>query len=554
VSRALRSRSRRVRTVAAAVALVALGAGLWVVRKDVAASPPEALDPPRFTEVSATAGLDQVYDGEFPFFVGGGVASFDCDADALPELYVAGGANPAGLFRNESTAGSIRFRRSPDPVTDLTAVTGAYPLELDGDGITDLAVLRLGENVLLRGRGDCRFERANEALGFDGGAEWTAAFSATWESGAALPTLALGNYLALEAGGTPSRERCAEGALVRPAASGTRYDRPIPLAPGYCALSVLFSDWSRSGRRDLRVSNDRHYSRDGVEQLWAIEPGRAPRAYGPRDGWRPLRIWGMGIASQDLTGDGYPEVYLTSQGDNKLQTLEGGPDRPTYRDMALAAGVTAHRPFVGGDPLPSTAWHPEFDDVNDDSFVDLFVAKGNVEAQTEYAMKDPSNLLIGQADGTFTEGAEVAGIVSFARARGAALEDLDLDGRLDLVVVNRREPVRVWRNEGVPGVPRDRARWMAVRLRQPAPNVDAVGAWLEIRLGDRTLWRELTVGGGHASGQVGWLHLGLGSHEGADVRVHWPDGAVDGWRRLDAGTYWTIERGSADPQPLKREG
>ena len=30
--------------------------------------------------------------------------------------------------------------------------------------------------------------------------------------------------------------------------------------------------------------------------------------------------------------------------------------------------------------LPSTAWHAEFADVNNDGFIDLFVAKGNVEA------------------------------------------------------------------------------------------------------------------------------------------------------------------------------
>ncbi len=74
---------------------------------------------------------------------------------------------------------------------------GAYPIDIDGDGLTDLAVLRDGENVLLRGLGDCRFERANEAWGFDGGDAWTAAFSATWEGSAALPTLAFGNYLDL---------------------------------------------------------------------------------------------------------------------------------------------------------------------------------------------------------------------------------------------------------------------------------------------------------------------------------------------------------------------
>ncbi len=54
----------------------------------------------------------------------------------------------------------------------------------------------------------------------------------------------------------------------------------------------------------------------------------------------------MGIASRDLTGDGVPEVYLTSQADNKLQTL-ADPDsgQPTYVDIALERGVTRNRPY-----------------------------------------------------------------------------------------------------------------------------------------------------------------------------------------------------------------
>ena len=211
---------------------------------------------------------------------------------------------------------------------------------------------------------------------------------------------------------------------------------------------MLFSDWDRSGRRDLRVSNDRHYYRDGEEQLWRIEPGQPPRAYTRAEGWARLRIWGMGIASQDITGDGYPEIYLTSQGDNKLQTLADGPSAPRYEDMALPRGVTAHVPYAGGENLASTAWHPAFEDVNNDGLTDLFVSKGNVDHQLDYAMKDPSNLLIGQADGTFVEGAMAAGIVGFGSARGAALVGPQRDGLLDLVQVVRRENVQLWRNVG----------------------------------------------------------------------------------------------------------
>ena len=235
-----------------------------------------------------------------------------------------------------------------DPVTDLTSVTGAYPLDIDGDHLVDLVVLRRGENMVLRGLGDCRFERANQALGIAGGEAWTVGFSATWESPTAtLPTLAFGDYVTLDE--RESAVGCPDNQLIRPTDSGTVYAAPVALAPGWCTLSLLFSDWDRSGRRDLRVSNDRHYYRDGEEQLWRIEPGQPPREYGRDDGWARLQVWGMGIASQDLTGDGYPEVYLTSQGDNKLQTLADGPARPIFEDIALRRGATAHRPFAGGD-------------------------------------------------------------------------------------------------------------------------------------------------------------------------------------------------------------
>ena len=84
---------------------------------------------------------------------------------------------------------------------------------------------------------------------------------------------------------------------------------------------MLFTDWNRSGTPALRVSNDREYYEGGQEQLWRIEPGKPPSLYTEADGWKLLRIWGMGIASQDINGDGYPDYFLTSMADNKLQML-----------------------------------------------------------------------------------------------------------------------------------------------------------------------------------------------------------------------------------------
>jgi hypothetical protein len=504
---------------------------------------------PRFV-TDKKDGIDHTYAGDL-FYVGGGVASFDCDDDLRPDLYFAGGSAPAALYRNRSkVGGALRLEPFPDPATDLLSVTGAYPLDIDGDGITDLAVLRMGEDVLLRGLGDCRFERANEAWSFAGGDAWTTAFSATWE-GESLPTIAFGGYLDTS-GEATVEDMCLDGQLYRPDPAGAGFAAPLPLSPSYCTLSMLFSDWDRSGRRDLRVTNDRHYYREGQDQLWRVEPDQPPVLYTETDGWVDIELNGMGIATYDVTGDGYPEYYLTNQGENRLETLADGASRPAFDNMAFDARVNAHKPFTGGDPLPSTAWHPEFADVNNDGRIDLFVSKGNIGGVPEYAEKDPSNLLLGAADGTFVERAKQAGILSYKLGRGAALVDLNLDGLLDLLQVPRGTPVLAWRNMGA-GTARkakDMGHWAAIDLQQSGPNRDAIGAWIEVQAGDEVQRRELTVGGGHLGGQLGPVHFGLGDATEAQARVQWPDGEWSDWLPLAIDQYQSIVRGATEAVPV----
>lgn len=512
--------------------------------------PTSALPAPSYEDVTASSGVDHQYDGDWTFYVGGGVASFDCNDDELPDLFFAGGENQSALFVNQSDVGGVlEFTDHTTTATAIERVTGAYPLDIDSDGKVDLVVLRNGPNVVLRGLGSCEFEAANDTWGIEVGDAWTTAFSATWEQDNTFPTLAFGNYVLLDENGRQNGD-CYDNVLQRPTDDG--YSAPIPLSPGWCSLSMLFSDWSRTGQRDLRISNDRHYYRDGEEQLWRLSPGTEPSLYTESDGWNKLQIWGMGIASQDTNGDAYPEIFLTSQGDNKLQTLSGDGTEPEFSDIAIRSGVTAHRPYTGGDIMPSTAWHPEFEDLNNDGFIDLYISKGNVDSDPGFAMADPNNLLIGQPDGTFTESAEQAGIVTFSSTRGAALVDLNLDGWLDLVEVNREENVRLWLGSGVGGDSSTQdAHWLGVSLEQPAQNRQAIGSWIEVRTGDYRMEREVTVGGGHVSGHLGPTHFGLGPARNAEIRVIWPDGESTEWIDVGADQFVTVVRGETEPRVLK---
>ena len=94
--------------------------------------------------------------------------------------------------------------------------------------------------------------------------------------------------------------------------------------------------------------------------------------------------------------------------------------------------------------------------------------------------------------------------------------------------------------------------WLAMDLREPGPNRNAIGAWIEVRVGDHTIWREVTVGGGHAGGQLGWIHLGLGAAQEAEVTVHWPDGEAGPRMTVQSNGFYVIQRGEAEPMRWTR--
>ena len=526
--------------------LSALLLALVVVVCEGSAAPARADDMPAvptFTEETATSGVHSVYAGEWEYMVGGGVATFDCNNDGFPDMLLAGGTNPAKFYRNTSTVGGpITFVEEQSGL-ELDKVTGAYPIDIDGDGITDIVLLRVGENVVMRGLGNCKFERANELWGFDGGDAWSTAFAATWEHGQVWPTIAIGNYLDRHQDTFPWGSG-TDNWLHRPAVVDgvpqRRFAPPSPLKPSFCALSMLFTEWNRSGTPSLRVADDREYYKGGQEQLWHIDPGKTPALFTAAEGFAPLRIWGMGLASYDLSFTGYPEYFITSMADNKLQTLaavptDGTAPRPTFKDIAFSLGATAQRPYTGGDIEPSTGWHAQFEDVNNDGMVDLFIAKGNVDKMPDFAQKDPNNLLLQDATGHFHEAGLAAGVASMKTARGAALVDFNLDGKIDLVVVNRHAEAQVWRNTSA-----TTGHWIEFGLHQPGPNTDAIGAWIEVKRGDVTMRREITAGGGHASGSLGWHHFGLGAVTEADVRVIWPDGTADPWEHVAGDAFYTL--------------
>jgi hypothetical protein len=102
------------------------------------------------------------------------------------------------------------------------------------------------------------------------------------------------------------------------------------------------------------------------------------------------------------------------------------------------------------------------------------------------------------------------------------VDDLDGDGRVDVVVLNWRERPTILRNES----PREHG-WLGVRLVGSDGNRDAVGARVRVTADGRTQTAEVHAGRGYQSHHGSTLHFGLGASHVVDrIEIRWPGGTT----------------------------
>jgi hypothetical protein len=261
----------------------------------------------------------------------------------------------------------------------------------------DIVLLRSGENVVMKGLGNCRFARANEEWGFVGGNAWSTAFAATWEKGANWPTIAIGNYVDRFEEISPWGS-CTDNWLHRPDGAEKRFARPLALKPSFCR-SPSCSPIGRAAARRISASPmTASIMKAGRSRCGAWSrasrrnsmPRRMAGSTSASGAWASPATTSILISTRNISSPAWPTTAC-----RRWRQCRGqGSPKPAYKDIAYPLGLTAHRPFMGEDLRPSTAWHSQFEDVNNDGRVDLFIAKGNVAEMPDFAQKDPNNLLV----------------------------------------------------------------------------------------------------------------------------------------------------------------
>jgi tetratricopeptide (TPR) repeat protein len=133
-------------------------------------------------------------------------------------------------------------------------------------------------------------------------------------------------------------------------------------------------------------------------------------------------------------------------------------------------------------------------------------------------------LLLKYAGNKFTDISGTAGDV-FKQdwaARGAAFDDLDNDGDIDIVVADLHGPAHFLRNDGG-----NRNHWIVLDLRGTKSNRDAIGARVRLTSAEgKVQYATVSTAGSYLSASDRRLHFGLGREQSIrEIQIKWPSGA-----------------------------
>lgn len=305
--------------------------------------------------------------------------------------------------------------------------------------------------------------------------------------------------------------------------------------------------------------------------------------------------FGMAATFGDYNLDGRLDFYVSGMASTtarRLDSLNLSRDEfPTHNEMRKVMGY-GNRMYLGRKPgrfaEPSFrdqvartgwSWGTVTLDVENDGDADLAIANGHISGKSTddycsvfwthdiYLDQSKPNpdvlnlfaqetkpllsgeqswdgyqknvLLLNHAGESFTNVAFLLGIGDGFDGRSLVADDLDNDGRVDLLVVEanfptRSEKLHLYRNELPTG------NWIGI---VPRSSVSCLGTTVRIIGKNLDQVRVITTGDSYCSQHPARVHFGLGTHDEVDAAIiHWPDGHVTRVENPPINTYVKMDR------------
>lgn len=522
-----------------------------------------------------------------PAFGGGGVAAEDINNDGYPDLLLLSGTgnrlllnNGNGTFRDKTESSGIGWTRE-----DRTYGEPRQPIiaDFNNDGLQDVFISYVNDaHRIYQNTEGLKFIDRTEQANFGGSGSVGGPCTALDFDNDGLLDIYIGYFGDYLNGIHPTLARKNKNGLANKLFRnlGDFKFEEVKTA------GVEDIGWSQSiGHADINgdLLQDLIVGNDFGTNTYYLNNGDGTFKDATRDLGTDKPSFTMNVGITDLNRDHLPDFYISNivvmEKDEKYVSPSADSEMKFNTDvMANMRVVEANDLFISstendevnyllskdisrGYSATGWSWDADFFDYDNDGDQDLYCLTGMNDFMV-YSSENPyyqdpdgeekpvlfaeshreSNIFFINNGGKLVAAAGSSGLEEPFNSRSATYLDWDMDGDEDMVINNYHDAAKAYRNNSE----KLGHNWIKIRLiGDPSKkvNLDAIGAKITVTADNLDVWREIHSTTGYLSVHPKEQHIGIGTNETVSVKVEWPNGDVQTFKKVEAKRTYLLKLG-----------